>query len=142
MTWHPDDHTQGIRIIDTMPLPPGIAGLTDGHTIWLNPRLTPAGRRCTLAHELIHIERGIRHNLEPRLADREELAVDRTASHRLIPTDMLIDAIVWAQGQPTAAGLAWETDTDAPTAAIRMRTVTADEAAAINRALDDLGQVA
>ena len=63
MTWNPIDHTQGLRIISSLPLPAGIAGLTDGHTIWLNPNLTPAGRRCTLAHELIHIERGVIHHL-------------------------------------------------------------------------------
>jgi len=115
MTWNPIDHTQGLRIISSLPLPAGIAGLTDGHTIWLNPNLTPAGRRCTLAHELIHIERGVIHHLPDVLAAREEHSVDR---------------------------IAIDTDVDLSTLDVRLRTVTPDEAAAINRALADLEQVA
>ena len=142
MTWHPDDHAQGIRIIDRMPLPPGIAGLTDGHTIWLNPNLTPAGRRCTLAHELIHVERGVIHHLPDVLAAREEATVDRIAAHRLIAIDDLVTAIVWAQGDHDRCSIAIDTDVDLSTLDVRLRTVTPDEAAAINRALADLEQVA
>lgn len=47
-------HHNPINIITNQPLPDGVAGLTDGTTIWLNPRLTPAGRCCTLTHELVH----------------------------------------------------------------------------------------
>lgn len=142
MTWHPDDHTQGHRIIDHQPLPAGIAGLTDGHTIWLNPNLTPAGRRCTLAHELIHIERGVIHHLSDVLAAREEHTVDRIAAHRLIHIDALVDAIVWAQGDHDRCSIAIDTDVDLATLDVRLRTVTPDEAEAINRALADLEQVA
>lgn len=142
MTWHPDDHAQGLRIISSLPLPAGIAGLTDGHTIWLNPNLTPAGRRCTLAHELIHVERGVIHHLPDVLATREEHTVDRIAAHRLISIDDLVDAIVWAQGDHDRCSIAIDTDVDLSTLDVRLRTVTPDEAAAINRALDDLGQVA
>ena len=142
MTWNPDDHTQGHRIIDHHPLPAGIAGLTDGHTIWLNPNLTPAGRRCTLAHELIHIERGVIHHLPDVLAAREEHTVDRIAAHRLIHIDALVDAIVWAQGDHDRCSIAIDTDVDLSTLDVRLRTVTPDEAAAINRALADLEQVA
>ncbi|MFC3848850.1 ImmA/IrrE family metallo-endopeptidase [Corynebacterium hansenii] len=142
MTWNPDDHTQGLRIISSLPLPAGIAGLTDGHTIWLNPALTPTGRRCTLAHELIHVERGIIHHLPNVLAEREERTVDRIAAHRLITIDDLVTAIVWAQGDGDRHGIATDVDVDLSTLDVRLRTVTDDEAAAINRALDELGQVA
>lgn len=142
MTWNPIDHTQGLRIISSLPLPAGIAGLTDGHTIWLNPALTPTGYRCTLAHELIHVERGVIHHLPDVLAAREEATVDRIAAHRLIAIDDLVTAIVWAQGDHDRHSIAVDTDVDVSTLDVRLRTVTDDEAAAINRALDDLGQVA
>ncbi len=46
-------------------LPRGVRGLTDGvATIWLDHALTQRERRCTLAHELIHVQRG-HHGPQP-----------------------------------------------------------------------------
>ena len=139
MTTHPANHTTGPRIIDTMPLPPGIAGLTDGHTIWLSPTLTPAGRRCTLAHELAHIHRGIHPDLPPHLEQREERAVDRAAAHMLTDGEALLDAIIWAQGDEHRGAIAAELDIDQAMLDVRMRTATPVEAAAIREALENLG---
>lgn len=141
MTWHPEDHTTGLRIIDTHPLPPGIAGLTDGTTIWLSPDLTPAGRRCTLAHELVHIERGIHPDLPGPLAAREESTVEMTAARRLVPLDQLIDAILWAQGDGDHAGLASDLDVDQSVVEFRLAAVTPEEEAQIQRALAALEQI-
>ena len=139
MHWNPEEthHT----IIDTYPLPAGIAGLTDGTTIWLNPDLTPQGRRSTLAHEIIHIERGIRPVLPGPLQRREESRVDREASHRLTPPTPLIEAIIWAGGDDNRAEIAAETNMDLDLTDTRLRTATPAEAAAIRKALRDLPQV-
>lgn len=74
--------------------------------VWCSPMeialshlLGQAGRRCTLTHELVHVERGP-VSADPRLAGREERAVDEIAARRLIPLGELIDAIRWGQGDP------------------------------------------
>ncbi len=73
-----------------------------GLTIWatctivLDIGLTPTERRCTLTHELIHVERGS----VPRdrwLKIREEREVRRLAAARLIDPERLADAMAWAQ---------------------------------------------
>jgi len=37
---------------------PDIVAATDGRRIWIDPKLTAVERRCFLAHEAIHIQRG------------------------------------------------------------------------------------
>ena len=61
--------------------------LDDG-VIALRAGTSAAQRRCTLAHEIVHLERG-RARLRPWL-DREERAVHATATRRLISIDELI----------------------------------------------------
>lgn len=70
-------------------------GRVDGHTITLHPLLTQAERRSTLAHELVHLERG---PAPPHLTAREELLVEEIAARRLVNLDDLADAIVWHDG--------------------------------------------
>lgn len=70
-------------------------GRVDGHTITLHPLLTQAERRSTLAHELVHLERG---PAPPHLTAREELLVEEIAARRLVDLDDLADAIVWHDG--------------------------------------------
>ena len=48
-------------------------------------------RRCVLLHELVHEERGIPHGVDPR----EEAAVEQEVAHRLIPIELLADALRW-----------------------------------------------
>lgn len=131
--------TTPVRIIDHLPLPAGIAGLTDGHTIWLNPLLTEAGRRCTLAHELVHLDRGAP---PPGLEAKEEHKVDRLAARHLTPTERLVEAVVIHEWSTTRGALAEELDLDLTMLDIRLDAVTKEEQDRINAALDDLGQVA
>lgn len=135
----PTEHLKNIRIIDTIPLPDGIAGLTDGHTIWLNPVLTTVGWRCTLAHELVHVERG---TPPPGLDLKEERKVDRIAARRLTSTEELMEAVVWTQNTENRRILAHELSLDLTMLDIRLQAITDQEMAAINHALDELGEVA
>lgn len=117
-------------------LPDGVAGYWDGGShIFLDPRLTQAARRSTLAHELVHVER----DLIPTnaiLVAREEAAVDEIAARRLITIDMLVDALRWCQ-RCGGAALADEVWTDQHALNVRLRTLTAAERTQIEAALAD-----
>lgn len=71
-------------------------GRVDGHRITLHPLLTQAERRSTLAHELVHLERG---QPPPHLAAREELVVEEIAARRLVGLGDLAAAILWHDGR-------------------------------------------
>lgn len=76
-------------------LPDGIDGfwapLPGGRAvIALAARLRRTERRCVLAHELVHDERGFVTSLMPRaLAEKEERAVEVEVARRLVPLDDL-----------------------------------------------------
>lgn len=71
----------------------GRYGSTDGRaTIWMHPRQTRVEKRCTLTHELIHLERG--HTSACHSA--VERAVRAETARRLMHIDDLVDAYRWA----------------------------------------------
>ncbi len=84
-------------------LPPGVMGLTchQSRTVTLALGMSQAERRCTIAHETEHIERG---PVAPQQAPREELQIDRAVARLLIPDlRQLVDAMTWAGGHLEAA---------------------------------------
>ena len=69
-------------------LPPGVRGATDGTSaIWMEVDLLQVERRCTLAHELAHIDLG--HTTKPTVA--EEQVARRLTAQKLIHWDALVD---------------------------------------------------
>ena len=87
-------------------LPPGTRGLTDGSSaIWMEPRQLQVERRCTLAHELAHIDLG--HTTKPTVA--EETATRRRTARQLISWDALVDVFKWAHNAHEAADELWVT---------------------------------
>lgn len=92
-------------------LPAGVMGTTchQTRTVTLALGMSQAERRCTIAHETAHIERG---PVPPHQAAREELLIDRTVARLLIPSlPDLVDALVWAGGHlETAADALWVDD--------------------------------
>lgn len=56
----------GIPVVDVR-LPDGLAGCTDGRTIWVDDRLTSTERHCTIAHELVHIDAGHTGHQSPKV---------------------------------------------------------------------------
>lgn len=88
-------------------LPPGIRGATDGTSaIWMEVDLLQVERRCTLAHELAHIDLG--HTTET--TDQEENAARRLAAAKLIDWDDLVDAYRWASCMSEWADELWVTE--------------------------------
>ena len=98
-------------------------------TILLDIKLSRIEERCTLAHELVHAERGP----FPRWATvREEVAVNAEAARRLIPLDALGEALAWSLHPAVAAE---ELDVDLPTLEALLRNLAAAEVEALRRRL-------
>ena len=95
---HPDTD-----VWPTNSLPPTVLGCTDGSSIWLAVEQTVAEARCTLVHELIHLERGHRTCQPPDV----EADVAREAAQRLLPIDELADALAQTRSEFEAAKMLW-----------------------------------
>lgn len=92
--------------------------------------LTQSERRSTLAHELIHLDRG---PAARGYEEHEERVVSQEAARWLIPIDMLADALVWAFDDSEVADMLW---VDLDTVQHRLVALTEQETAYINTALD------
>ena len=102
---------------DVADLPAGLQGVTgevgDTPVVLLSRQLDRAGRRCALAHELHHLERGgsgHQAGLPPHLAElvaREERAVDRLVVDELVP---LPDLQAFVAEIEEGGGLAWPSE--------------------------------
>jgi len=103
-------------------MPDGAPGRTDGRVVWLDYRLQQDERRCTLTHELVHIEWGHSGCQRPRI----EYKVRAETARRLILIDELCQHAAWARGHHELAEELWVTPdvlTD------RLNTLTPDETA-------------
>ena len=103
------------------PLEPGILAETDGEgVIWMDPDQYQVQRRCTLAHELAHIELG--HTAG--CTGPDERAATHLAARWLIDMDRLLDAISWTEELEEAAEVLW---VDMPTLEARLLGLTSAE---------------
>jgi hypothetical protein len=99
--------------------------------IALAAQSSAAQRRCTLAHEIVHLERGFD---DPGIwAQREEHLVHAEASRRLIGTEALASAIRELGGSDDLAALAALLDVDLETIKLRLRLLDARDRRAIRR---------
>lgn len=89
-------------------LPGDLLGLTDhdARVIVLDQGLNQAERRCTLAHELEHVERGP-VPADPILAAREESAIEAAVARRLIDLHSLGEALAWSRQPVEVAEELW-----------------------------------
>lgn len=97
--------------------------------IRLRAGTSAAQRRCTLTHELVHLERGVRDC--GRWAAREEYLVHAEVARRLIPLEPLVRAVREAGGTADPALLAEALDVDQETLMLRLQLVTRPERARI-----------
>ncbi len=130
------DHHPDVSVTCRYVLPGNLKGAWTRHGIYLHRDLDQAGRRSTLAHELVHKERGslCRRTINSRMSAaelREEQAVDEIAARRLIPIDDLVDALAWCRWEVTAetAGELW---CDLAMLVVRVQTLTIAERRYIN----------
>lgn len=123
LRWHPwrharDDHAH-VTINCQHRLYAGRMGDTRGNTVCISASLSQAERRCTLTHELVHIERRGREHPNH---DKEERIVELEAARRLINLQQLVDAFVWLR-HPTPGELAEELWVDGTTLLCRMENL-------------------
>jgi hypothetical protein len=93
--------------------------------IALRSETSAAQRRCTLAHEIVHLERGV-DDWGPWAA-REERAVHAVAARRLVTLARLDRSLREAGGDGDLAALAHLLDVDQETARVRLRGLTSGE---------------
>lgn len=127
--WHPWRLARDLHpdlVIDcTRRLAGGVMGHIGDHTIWLHRGLSQAERRCTLTHELLHVE----------MPDASEATIELETARRLITLDQLVDAFSWLR-HPGISALADHLWVDQQTAATRMRNLDPIEVATIEAACD------
>lgn len=87
-------------------MPATMRGATNGKDIiWMDRHRLQVERRCTIAHELEHIELGD----DERQSPKAERLVRRRTALKLIDTAELIDALKWARSLPELADELWVT---------------------------------
>jgi hypothetical protein len=104
-----------------------------GRLIALRAGTSGAQRRCTLAHEIVHLERGIL-DCGPWL-QREELQVHSCAARRLIPLRSLIAAVRDLGAPDDQGALAQLLDVDSETLRLRLQQITSRERRLLRRGL-------
>lgn len=65
-------------------MPAGLSGQTDGVDIWISNKLNAVQRRCTIMHELVHIELG-HSGPQP---EHKEMQVRYETARRLLPSEL------------------------------------------------------
>lgn len=112
------------------PMRGDLLGVLRYPVIALRAGTSAAQRRCTLAHELVHLERGVRDC--GLWSAREELHVHREVARRLIrPDDLILAVRALGGGRGDTAALARALDVDVQTAQVRLELLTPDERAGI-----------
>lgn len=113
--------------IDVLIEPMGgrLLGVLRYPVIALRAGTSAAQRRCTLAHEIVHLERGV-GDCGP-WSGREELLVHREVARRLIPIADLASAVRYLGGSAVLAELAQVLEVDLETARLRLDMLTTDE---------------
>ena len=87
-------------------LPPPVRAVTDGRDIWMSKRLLQVERRCTLTHELVHMDMG-HDGCHPQL--ESERVVRRKTARRLLSASQLVPVAKWTQSIEEAADELWVT---------------------------------
>ena len=87
----------------TSALPVDVAAVTDGRTLWMDSRRGQAEKRCTVLHELLHIERGDLGCQDPAV----ERTIEQQAARLLIPIGMLLRELQWSDQPAELAEALW-----------------------------------
>lgn len=119
-------------------LPDGLLGYTDlaGGRIVLARDLSQRERRCTLTHELGHLQRGLVPD-DDHLEAREHRDIDSAAARLLVTLEDLVHALLWSTHPEEVADELW---VDTLTLQARLADLTHQEREAIASRLADAPQ--
>lgn len=101
--WRALRHMEHVQV-SWVDLPAPFVAITDGSTVWMHDKLLQTERRCAIAHELVHIERGTRC-----VDDAEERRVRTITAQRLVTVSALVEALRWSSSIDEAADELWVT---------------------------------
>lgn len=79
--------------------------VTDGRRVIMDPTILQVERRCAIAHETVHLERG-EHCAQDYAAERR---ADVIAARRLVTFDALAEALIWSDDLQEVADELWVT---------------------------------
>ncbi|MDT4915996.1 MAG: hypothetical protein QOH89_696 [Pseudonocardiales bacterium] len=119
------------------PMTGTLLGVLAYPVILLRAGTSAAQRRCTLTHEIVHLERGI-DDCGP-WHEREEQQVHREVARRLIPVEALVAAVRSLGPGVDLGQLAQALDVDRETARIRLDLQSLAQRAQLDAALSDAG---
>jgi hypothetical protein len=122
------------------PMEGDLLGTVEWPVIALRADSSSAQRRCTLCHELVHLERGIQDC--GAWADREERAVHSEVALRLIPIEALADAVAELGGTEQRGALAGLLDVDGETLDLRLAQLNRGERAMLRARLGSFWRAA
>lgn len=132
--WHPwrvlREKFPDAEVRHTDVLPATVLGVTDGDDVWLARDMLQVERRCTLTHEIVHLERGHRGCQPPAV----EADVERESARRLVPLRALGEALAWAHDEAEAADELW---VDVATLRARLDGLAPEEIAYLRARLED-----
>jgi hypothetical protein len=112
-----------------VPMPGMLLGWVRYPLIALREGTSSGQRRCTLAHEIVHLERGTA-DCGP-WAEREERLVHAEVARRMIPLDGLARTICQAGGTHDLPAVAAALDVDVETLSLRLSQLSAAERARV-----------
>ncbi|MBJ8342823.1 hypothetical protein JGU71_28425 [Antrihabitans sp. YC3-6] len=136
--WHPWRHLRDNHSHVDVTYPDlgglGCLGRRRAGHIEIDETLDQVERRCTVTHEITHIERGPVPD-HPFYGPKEERTVERITAERLIELDALIDALAWNRHRVDAetAGELW---VDLDVLVTRVKNLTEDERRHIDMELE------
>jgi hypothetical protein len=119
------------------PMTGTLLGVLAYPVIVLRAGTSAAQRRCTLTHEIVHLERGVDDC--GLWTSREEQQVHREVARRLIPIASLIGAVRNLGAGVELGQLAQALDVDRETARIRIDLLSLAERAKLDAAVPDSG---
>jgi hypothetical protein len=133
--WHDVSHNWPDVQVVIEPMFGDLLGVVrdDGRLIALRAGTSAAQRRCTLAHELVHLERGL-FGCGP-WSQREETLVHAEVARRLLPLDALRAGIRALGLVDDLSALAHELNVDSETLQLRLARLDRDERRALRRSL-------
>lgn len=133
------EHHPDVRVSE-VELPAGLQGCVDHQerVVWLDSRLSPVARRCTLTFELGQLEHGPTPS-DPCLAAAHRRAAEDWAARMLIPLAELLIGFSQASHLPE---IAEHLAVDTPMLRARCRGLTDDEQDAVMDAIRGMRAVA